>query len=251
MMWPLTSLALRHPAMSSINLPQRSTTVAAIPGLAGLAHSARRSCSSFSRASRTRIFSAAFSSTAPGDSPVSAVFPAASVAASTRASSISRSNKSSRRLRASGIMGLLQAALVLDQLVGDPGRIDLISSGPDGLFNRRYFAGIYYRGLGDGFFDSLQRARGVGQGDMVPGRGGCCSAGPFARRLVSDNAVAGRTRRLCDRLRRRYSTDFVSHRSLLRARSCPCIVIVRIWMNFNEFVQNHPLLTLSAVKELT
>src|ERR1700733_15132746 len=119
-------------------------------------------------ASRTRIFSAAFASTAAGESPVRAAFSAASVASRTRASSISRSNKSSRRRRASEIMGLLQTALVFQHFAGDPTRVDFVSARADGLLHGGHLVCVHNRSLGDGFFDLLQGARGIGQGDMIP-----------------------------------------------------------------------------------
>src|SRR5580704_7891537 len=141
-------------------------------------------------ASRTRILSAAFASTAAGESPVRAVFSAASVASRTRASSISRSNKSSRRLRASEIMGLLQTALVLQDFAGDTTGVDFVSSRADGLLHGRHLVCIHNRSLGDGFFDLLQGARRIGQGDMVAGLCRCGRRGTFALRLVSYNAAA-------------------------------------------------------------
>src|SRR6267378_3999963 len=168
MMWPLTSFAVRQPAISSIRSRQRSAIVAASPRL-GVAQRARRSASSFSMVPRIWIFSAAFCSTASGESPVRAARSAAKVAAKERATSISRSKISSRRRRASWSMGLLQTALELQQFIGDPAGVDLVGAGMDGLFHRRYFGCVDHRRFGDGLFDLLQRTGGVGQGDGIAG----------------------------------------------------------------------------------
>src|SRR5215469_13824525 len=95
--------------------------------------------------SNKRIFSASFSSSAAGDSPVSATFSASRFETRARAISISRSSNSSRRWRASWFIALLQATLKLDHLVGDAARIHLVGAGLDGLLDGGNLGRVHHR----------------------------------------------------------------------------------------------------------
>src|SRR5271168_2843026 len=146
--------------MRASNARHRCMTAAPNTELKGPAYSARRSCSSFSMLARTRILSAAVFSTACGESPVRQLRSAANVAARERASSISRSNKSSRRRRASCCMELFQSAFKLQELVGNASGVDVIAARSNGLLHRGYLLRVDNRRLGHSLFDLLQSARG-------------------------------------------------------------------------------------------
>src|SRR5438552_6591413 len=221
MMCPLSSLALRHPAMSANSERQRAATVAAMPGPTGFAHNACRSRSSFSIDSNRRIFFSASSVTAAGDCPVRAAFSASSAVARVRASSISRSNKSSRRRCASWFMALLQAALELEQLVGDAGGVDLISTGAHGLLHGGHLGGVHHRGLRNGLFELVQGARRARQGHLIARLRDRSLGRTRLVLLFGYSAVAVRTLDGCDRLRGCKPANFLRHRTLLGQAICP------------------------------
>jgi hypothetical protein len=58
-------------------------------------------------------------------------------------------------------MRLLQAALELQQLVGNTAGIDLVGAGTHRPLDRRHLRGIDGRGRGNRFFDLLQRPAAV------------------------------------------------------------------------------------------
>jgi len=120
MMYPLTSLALRQPAINSMRARQRSATVAARPAVPGEGHSARR-C-------RFELFDAVQNPDLFRGSLFDGLRRIAGqggalgrhVAANDRATSISRDPvRSSSRRRASCSMSCFRVALELQKLVGD------------------------------------------------------------------------------------------------------------------------------------
>ncbi len=212
-----------------------------MPEASGVSHRTRRSVSSVSMVWRRRTFSAEFCSTVSGESPV-------------------RCGPLRRQRRREGardfdlaiqqifetaarilVHGFISARVRTATAYRQPGGIDVVGACAQGLLHGGDLRRIHHGRPGDGFFDLLQRAGGVGEGDGVAGlRAGCTGAwaslgGLSVTTPLLFEPLTGATGSAVEYALILSVTEILLGQALAHAK-----VIVRVWMNFSGAAQDQP-----------